>query len=299
MTTRVVLVPLTLLLAAGTLGAWQWPLQEPSVVVEFGQVSEEVLMRGVRIGAAGQAVFPVSEGTVVAVSSEGPEVTTGLGTFVVIEHAGAFRSVYAHLDSDEALPVPGSRVTTDTQIGVVGSTGHTAVRALTLLLLDIERRAYVNPRLLLPDLPDQVRPRVISVILETNEGVQELGSDPQVAPGTYGIVVEVADQAEVGGPRLGPYEIDLFVDGQSVFGLRLDGVRVEDGKLRLMPGETELGDLFQPNGGMLIGEIALGNAPVELEILVRDFAGNELVWSRTIRPATDEESTGEDVQQET
>jgi hypothetical protein len=80
------------------------------------------------IDTSSEPVFPVSAGTVVASGPQTPctlvngVCMTGFGHRVRIDHGNGFTSVYAHLQP-QGLPVVGSQLTLNTQIGTSDTTG--------------------------------------------------------------------------------------------------------------------------------------------------------------------------------
>lgn len=93
----------------------------------------------------GTPVYPVMAGRVAQVQKD----RSGYGNHVVVSHGGDFETLYAHLS--RVLVAVGQEVTGETQLGEVGSTGHSTGPHLHL---EIRQNGQpINPRAVLPSLP--------------------------------------------------------------------------------------------------------------------------------------------------
>jgi murein DD-endopeptidase MepM/ murein hydrolase activator NlpD len=93
----------------------QYPFPEIKVNQGFS-----IFHPGVDLGApVGTPIKPVKAGTVI----EANYVTDGYGNTILIDHGNGLTSRYAHLSKIEVKV--GDEVTTETEIGMVGLTGHT------------------------------------------------------------------------------------------------------------------------------------------------------------------------------
>lgn len=68
----------------------------------------------------GTEIHPVAEGVVSQVGFD----IWGLGLMVVVDHAGGYQSLYAHMGKIDVKV--GDKVSDDSILGVVGLTGHTS-----------------------------------------------------------------------------------------------------------------------------------------------------------------------------
>jgi len=98
---------------------------------------------GVDLGAKiGSIIKPVKSGIVI----EAGYVTDGYGNTILIDHGKGLTSRYAHLSKIEVTV--GERVTTDTEIGKVGVSGHSTGPHLHL---EIRQNGFpLNPLTVLP-----------------------------------------------------------------------------------------------------------------------------------------------------
>ena len=92
---------------------------------------------GLDIGAAeGSEAAAAADGTVAAIGD-----STTYGLYVILEHEGGFKSLYAHLQ--EISVTDGEAVTAGQTVGLVGSTGNATGPCIHLEL--IVNGSYVNP----------------------------------------------------------------------------------------------------------------------------------------------------------
>ncbi|KKL99877.1 hypothetical protein LCGC14_1810020 [marine sediment metagenome] len=107
-----------------------WPLDDHYITRGFDFVSDIYVMgnNGIRMHAAldlvrlqgdtaGRAILAVADGVVV-----GDAWDMYSGYFIILEHAGGWRSIYRHLATD-APPVVGHPIMQGQVIGMIGSTG--------------------------------------------------------------------------------------------------------------------------------------------------------------------------------
>jgi len=249
----------------------------------FGQDAGGYFLRGIEISGGAQPVFPVDDGVVVAAHSAACPVASGLGSFVVVEHDQAFRSVYAHLET-ESLPRVGMIVGPESRIGVVGESGQVRRRALRLFIIDLERAEYVNPVLLLPDLTDETRPTIGAVFARTDDSLYDLRETRALPPGAYELSAEISDRFEptTGAARVSPYSVRTFVSGHESFSLVMGRITVDAEGARIVPGGVSSTRLHAAEGLMRIGEITVGAGQSQIEIVAADFAGNETIWRATV-----------------
>ena len=273
-------VCLAAFLASPAVG-WEWPVPVPTVERTFGTRVDGTILRGVELGGGAQPVFAVNDGVVVYVHQDGGQFDHPFGSFVVVEHDQAFRSIYAHLSSD-SLPPVGRAVNSETQIGVAGDSGSVRQRVLRLYVFDSRNQAYVNPMLLLPNTPDSALPFIGTVFATGETGSYNLDAVSTVPPGTYRLSAEISDAVGSRGARgvAAPYSIALFVDGQQRFVMRADGLSIDDGEVRVSPHGNGT-EMYGAQGGWVIGTIEVPTAPMTVELVVLDFAGNQRV--RTVR----------------
>ncbi len=96
---------------------FSWPVRG-TILSNYGAKSGGLFNDGINIGANRGTIVRAAENGVVAYA--GNEVK-GMGNLIIIQHAGGWMTVYAHMDSMYVRR--GSRVSVGGQIGTVGQTG--------------------------------------------------------------------------------------------------------------------------------------------------------------------------------
>ena len=96
---------------------FSWPVKG-TVLSHYGAKSNGLFNDGINIGAKIGTVVKAAENGVVAYA--GNEVK-GMGNLVIIQHAGGWMTVYAHMDS--MVVRRGAKVSVGQKIGTVGKTG--------------------------------------------------------------------------------------------------------------------------------------------------------------------------------
>ena len=104
-------------ISARSSSMFSWPVRG-KILSAYGSKSNGLFNDGINIGAARGTAVKAAENGVVAYA--GNEVK-GMGNLVIVQHAGGWMTVYAHMDS--MVVKRGSRVTVGQKIGVVGETG--------------------------------------------------------------------------------------------------------------------------------------------------------------------------------
>ncbi len=264
-----------LILTAQGLCAWQWPTDAPTVVATFGQSAGTAYQRGITLGGGVQPVFPVAAGTVIYVRSDRDVPALASGTTVVVEHDRGFRSVYAHL-LEGSTPEPGTPVTEETQIGLVGQTGMTASPRLRLDIIDTSTGVYVNPLILLPELPDPVDPQITSLYAQSDSAFYDLGPTSTVPAGEYELLVECIDGWTARAPDRGaPYALLLVVDGQERASITFDNISYVEGEARVQPGPAIGHDeLYAGTNLYRLDAVIVPVGRTIVEIIVEDYKGN-------------------------
>lgn len=94
----------------------------------------------------GAEINPVQVGKVVEVAYQ----IGGYGNYVLIQHENGLQTLYAHMQKKPSVQV-GDKVTMDTVIGYVGSTGRSTGPHIHFEVYSGEKR--VNPATILPEIP--------------------------------------------------------------------------------------------------------------------------------------------------
>jgi murein DD-endopeptidase MepM/ murein hydrolase activator NlpD len=116
--------------------------QYPVSVVKITQ-GFRLLHPGIDLdGVTGDVIKPIKDGVVEAISTS----KYAYGNAIIIDHGNKISSLYAHLS--RIFVVEGQQVTTETEIGEMGATGHASGDHLHLEVRD--HGIPINPYLVLP-----------------------------------------------------------------------------------------------------------------------------------------------------
>lgn len=265
--------------------AFQWPVADQVLTATFGESRWDHFHTGIDLGGGAQPVFPIDSGEVVFFdrSIGRPRApVAGLGAYVVVEHDRGIRSLYAHLEpgSFDSLPV---ELSASDQIGVIGDSGASLGKHLHLEVIDSELRSYVNPLIVLPPLVDTVSPTVgrLMILDPRSERAEPspLMRGQRVTAGEHRLLIEVFDLSEHVPYYcpMAPFEITGYFNGSQVFALEFDSLSSEDGTLVL--GSDRDGpsfvELYREDWVLDVGAIPFRVGEIQIEIAVRDLAGNE------------------------
>lgn len=111
-------------IAARSSSSFTWPVRG-KILSGYGAKSNGLFNDGINISAtAGSAVKAAENGVVAYAGNE----VKGMGNLVIVQHAGGWMTVYAHMDS--MLVRRGAKVTVGQKIGTVGKTGKVDVPQL-------------------------------------------------------------------------------------------------------------------------------------------------------------------------
>jgi len=284
-----------LLALAGVLGAagFEWPLKNPILTATFGEHRGDHFHNGVDLGGGEQPVFPIAEGELVFMHEEDAGLSSlpvGLGNFVVLQHHGGIRSVYAHLKSGSMEDVQES-VARDLAIGVVGESGYSAGKHLHLSVIDTEMGTIINPHLILPPLVDNQKPVIRDLFVRSGKELVRLAAGLTVRRGEVEVLGSIYDlRPDVSFLwRLAPYKIYLYQDGRErtslIFGSLHErergsqtGVPLAAGavsELTLVGGEQGFRGVFEEPWLYRLGFITLTPGETSVVVFASDFAGNE------------------------
>lgn len=275
------------LLCAAASG-YEWPLSGRGIVASFAERRGDHFFTGVSLTGDGDQVAPIDHGETVFVWDGGaglPAIPSGLGAYVVLEHDRGIRSVYGHLAFD-SVHAATATIRQGESLGRVGNSGFTKGNQLYLQIMDLELRQIVNPLLLLPPLVDTQRP-VIEEPRFLRQGMERLlGSETTIEAGRVDVVARIYDVSEHLRFRnpIAPYHVVVLMNGEETFDLRYDSLREEDGRFYLSGDqETALSRLYHGQWDIRLGSLELMPGEYRMEILARDFAGNEATRSFAVR----------------
>ena len=271
------------LVGSGLLWSYQWPV-EPRILSVFAQGGRGNFERGIHLLASGSEVKPIEEGELIFSYLEGSSASIPypFGSFLVLQHGSTLRSLYAHLELDNSVLNRQKTIYLKTDVlGKAGLSGATSMGGVSLLVYDVEVEQFVNPFLLLPPVKDVSRPIIRAVRLERKGKTVSLPATEIVSRGMWEVTAEVFDLSGAVPTfwPMGVYKISVYLNGQERFMVTMDTLKEQDGMTRVFPSAGLSYDqlYYKDKEGFRIklGTVNLNPGVLNLEIVARDFVGNE------------------------
>ncbi len=282
-----------LIFATAELGlAFQWPVDTPILTATFCESRWSHFHGGIDIGGGEQEIRPIEDGEVIFFFDQErstSKLPTGLGNFLVVEHARGIRSLYAHLKQD-SLDTGKIDVSKNDVLGIIGDTGSSFGKHLHLEVSDKELRQVVNPMRLLPELPDRIAPTINNIQLVPGgfEGESaatipfaeryEPYPGDEIAPGVWTVLLDVFDLSEhvTYFCPMAPYRVQIFLNGQLSRSLVFDGLGENGNRLEFIQAKgVYFGAFYLDDWLINAGSVSIPEGAVRIEIVVSDYAGNE------------------------
>ena len=284
---RICVVLAVFLLFSRAAAAFEWPVEDVSLVSTFGQDRWGDYLKGIELHSPLDRVEAVEAGEVIFFSNEtggSPHKQgSGLGNMVVVQHERNIRSVYGHLSS----PFLNGSVlfSADQELGKIGSTGMTEGRFLYLQIIDSEVSRFVNPLLSLPSVADKVRPSIEEIVLEYDDDEHILRKGMSAPQGRCRLHLRAYDTStalKMFKP-MSVYSVKLYINGEERQSFSFESLAIENG--RVVPaGRSDLSHeaLYGEGKGISLGFVTLQPGEAVIEVVVADFAGNEKILSMRI-----------------
>ena len=273
----IALVAITLGIAAA-IQALDWPANAP-IATEFGGPNAGSAMQGlilsgldvdVRASEAGELVFERDA------NDSHTKLPSAMGETLILEGAHGMASVYAYLPS--VVDSGAREFASDALISKSGPGGLLDTDGFMFALYDRRSGRWVNPRVFLPKLADTRAPVIRKVSLESKGKTWILGESKSIPQGSYSIIVDAAEQeAGLQGLVLGPpWYFRVLANGEKVVEARTEIADVKNGVLSFYPSLRDGATItIDGNGSVRIPPRAFSRGKTVIELLIRDFAGNE------------------------
>lgn len=278
---------LLICLVGVVLFAFDWPLERIVLTSTFGEHRGGHFHAGIDLGGGEQPIFPISSGELVFSYREGEDFSSlpvGLGTFLVLQHQGGIRSLYAHL-AEGSLDPTRRLYDRSRPLGVVGSSGYSSGKHLHLTIIDTEMDTIINPLLLLPPLRDGQAPVIKDVSIRIGQDLIGLEDGMTVNRAEVEIFATIFDLREDISFlwKLAPYKVFLSQDGREISNFTFDslvssqaaGQGLGARRLVLINTEREFSRLYESPWLLRLGKVNLVPGETVLTVFASDFAGNE------------------------
>ncbi len=252
--------------------SFNWPLKKPSVTSTYGESRWDHFHDGMDLVSHNRKVFPLESGRLIFQWNKNlfpQDNYSGAGNFKVLRHSGEIYTIYMHLDDNL---VPGTIVTPELPIGIVGDTGHSFSSHLHFTIVEMKEKSSVNPLLKLPPLSDGKNPVIGDLFLEINEKLVQLRNRSKIRlTKHYPLLVRISDSL-TGRERLGLYRLKAVHNGKEVLDITFDRIVRSSGKMEI--AGHEYGDLYNRKGYYKIKGISYLQGRNDFLVTASDFYGN-------------------------
>ena len=261
--------------------AFDWPQKEitsKSFYTFFGHLRGQRFCPSI-VFSGSTEIKTVESGRVKIVLSEHDEETdlfeSTLGNAVIIEHEDQMMSVYANLDiSGQTKRYKLTNAEAGTALGECGNSGWQEGNGLLeFQIIDEKNKAFVNPRILMPHLGDELPLSIKSVsALNVKSGASyDLRTQTTIPSGVYRIYRELQTPAM-------PYKTTILINGVSVENITYDTLVQEKGKLCTSGKGKYPSEVVYPDEKRhMIGEITIPKGRNRISVEVENISGKSLL----------------------
>ena len=267
---------ISLILINSTFFAVAWPQEEfnKDAVSYFGQNVNDSISTSLIFKDPAE-VKAINDAKILIILDEEEDSSffpSTLGNAVILCHDDDLISVYANLDNETVNENIGTKtsVKEGEKIGETGNSGWQKTRSnLEFQIIDLQKSAAINPKILLPRTENEIEYSITGVMLQNKEGKFFDIKESKVFPSGSYKVFQTRNKIAV------PYKTTITINGVLLDGIAFDTVNQENGKL-YVTGEKDkytVEDLYPNDTLILLGTIMLTPGRSTLGITTLDFLG--------------------------
>lgn len=264
--------------------AFDWPQNEimsDSFYSYFGQLRGGTICTSL-VFSESEEVKAADSGRVLAVITEHDEddlFESTLGNAVIIEHKDNLATVYANLDSENQENLFDMKdIESGTKLGNTSNSGwQTGEACLEFQVLDTKNGNYVNPRILMPRIGNELDLTLKNLSAINKKGEEfDFNITKNLQSGTYLLYRERQETAM-------PYKTIVYVNGAAADTISYDTLIVKDGKICANGKQTySISQIYPDAQKQLLGEISLPKGKNTVTAVVQDILGKEKQITYTI-----------------
>ncbi|HSV97067.1 MAG TPA: M23 family metallopeptidase [Spirochaetota bacterium] len=252
--------------------SFQWPVDNGRVTSVFGESRADHFHDGVDMVSPDGKIYPLDEGDLVYLWDRSMfplDAYSGGGNYRVLKHGGELYSIYLHLqDEPSFMEAYGKR----DPLGIMGNTGRSYGTHLHFSVLNRVERVSINPKKMLPALPDRTPPSIGGVFVRVGDRYSAVREGASIRlTRHYPLLIEITDSMG-GRERLGAQFLAAYLNGRKV--MEIYFTTMEYSKNGLTISGNKFHDLFDEKGYYKIGNVSYNNGSNSLKIVAADFAGN-------------------------
>jgi hypothetical protein len=262
--------------------AFEWPSAEAKQALNFGAPDYGLPALGISFAAnveSGGNVFSADTGEVIFSVTESDyarQIPSTLGAWVACDHGEGMIGIYARGEEGRENAVI-KKAGPDTALLKAGKSGWSNVNGFYFSMYDKKERRWVNPLIIVGELPDTISPSIDSVKLRGDNGqLHDISANRTIRQGRYKIEVEARDRAESATDSIAPNRIYCILNGVEAGVLALEIFSARDGKLMIYGNGLLPVDEVYGQGTALRAaqDVWFTRGQASLEIIVQDFNGN-------------------------
>lgn len=264
--------------------AFDWPQNEimsDSFYSYFGQLRGGTISTSL-VFSESEEVKSADSGRILAVITEHDEddlFESTLGNAVIVTHKDNLATIYANLDSENQENLFEMKtIEAGTKLGNTSNSGwQTGEACLEFQVLDTKNGNYVNPRILMPRIGNELDLTLKNLSATNRKGDNfDFNITKNLQAGTYLLYRERQETAM-------PYKTTVFVNGAAADSISYDTLIVKDGKICVNGKRAySIEQVYPDNGKQLLGEISLPKGKNTVTALVQDILGKEKQITYTI-----------------
>lgn len=264
--------------------AFDWPQNEimsDSFYSYFGQLRGGTISTSL-VFSESEQVKAADSGRVLAVITEHDEddlFESTLGNAVIVTHKDNLATIYANLDSENLENLFEMKdIERGTKLGNTSNSGwQTGEACLEFQVLDTKNGNYVNPRILMPRIGNELELTLKNLSAQDRKGGYfDFNITKSLQAGTYLLYRERQETAM-------PYKTSVFVNGAASDSISYDTLIVKDGKICVNGKRTYSVEQVYPDPQkQLLGEITLPRGKNTVTAVVQDILGKERQITYTI-----------------
>ena len=270
-----------LLLSASAL---DWPAASVAMVGEFGSPNLRVPIPGLVLRGADPSIRAAAPGEISFIrrpSDSRTRLPSAFGTVLVAEGGDGIANVYAYLPE---IKDPGAlRLSAGALVATRGPAGLLDRDGFLFSLYDRKSSRWINPRLFLPHLADGKAPVIRHLSLDGKDHSWVMGEQKSIPQGSYSLAIDVAELADSGSEVIPvpPHFLRILINGEQLVELHAEVASVVEGKLSFFSTLVGNAAVYDGSGRLTLASRLFPRGKTVIELLARDFAGNErsLGWT--------------------
>ena len=255
----------------------EWPQEkhsETDIISDFGQNIGNKMNTSI-IFSEQSEIKAVKDGKVLIIMSDIEDDSeffpSALGTSVILSHSDDIISVYSNLDRETVKESLDGK-TTVSEGEIIGETGNSAWQnthsSLEFQIIDIQKSAAINPKILLPRTEKELDYSLNGIVLRNKEGTYfDLKERKSFPSGSYRVYHKRNSVAM-------PYKVSSTINGVLVDEISFDTINTQNGRLYIT-GKKQYtsADLFPTEELILSGDFMLTPGKSTLGITVETYLG--------------------------